>query len=256
MKIRSQPLPILFVQCALVICACCSPRGLAQKDEDRLSDAEQQALLKRFPTPNYAEKLDLLTYFPIKQNPASTEPSGLPLRMALGPDNSLYISEANEAQVLVLELDGGMSRRIGARGRGLSQFLEPSLLGFASNSKFAVWDSRALRIQLFDRQGDFVSSFRLFMPCSSMTVDNRGYIYLSFLDAVSNDRPLIDVYDLSGRHLGQFGRRIQASSPFFNEVDLSISEDGILVRGKPTRLLGNIRKVGNCYSNTISITDP
>lgn len=244
MKMQLPPLPVLLFPCVLLIFACGSSRRLEQGGEDWLGEAEQQALIKRYPAPNYAEKLNILTHFPINQNPAGAGPSGMPLRMTLGPNGLLYVSESDDPQVRVFDLNGGALRRIGTRGRGRGEFLEPTLLGFAPNDQLVVWDSRALRFQIFGSQGDFVSSFRLFMPCSSMSVDSRAYIYLSFLDAVSNDKPLIDFYDLSGRHLGQFGSRIQVSSPFFNEVDLSITDDGILAAWKTYPLIRKYSKAG------------
>jgi hypothetical protein len=97
---------------------------------------------------------------------------------------------------------------------------------------------------VFDKKGNLFSSFKIFKPCSSMGVDNQGHIFINFLEINSDESPLISIFDEFGHSSGQIGSRLKSNSPLFNEVEISIVGDGILVAWKTFPLIRKYSKSG------------
>ncbi|MFG0252386.1 MAG: 6-bladed beta-propeller [Phycisphaerales bacterium JB038] len=68
--------------------------------------------------------------------------------LGVGPDGRLYVAQAQEASVVVLEPDGALVRRIGRRGQGPGEFLSPAGLGWRGDTLWVV-DAASRRISFF-----------------------------------------------------------------------------------------------------------
>jgi hypothetical protein len=68
--------------------------------------------------------------------------------LGLGPDGKLYVAQAQEATVVVLEPDGTLVRRIGRRGQGPGEFLSPAGLGWRGDTLW-VLDAASRRVSYF-----------------------------------------------------------------------------------------------------------
>jgi hypothetical protein len=77
-----------------------------------------------------------------------------PTEIALGPDDHVYVTEANEARVLDLAPDGRIARTFGRKGQGPGEFMHPSTLAVLGDTMLAVHDRQQRRL-IFIRIGDW-----------------------------------------------------------------------------------------------------
>jgi DNA-binding beta-propeller fold protein YncE len=127
-----------------------------------------------------------------------------PRRIAIGPDNSVYVVDSGHNRIVKFSPDGQVLASWGTEGSGDGQFK-----GFSSvaadpiNNKVYVADSLNKRIQVFDSDGKFLTKW--LVPewgrpygFEDLAIDpQRGRLYASSANA-----NVILVFDLQGNRLG------------------------------------------------------
>ncbi|MCC7034901.1 MAG: hypothetical protein IT179_18915 [Acidobacteria bacterium] len=124
---------------------------------------------------------------------AFTEPNDV----VIGPDGSIYVAEAHNAQYLdqnppngvgrisKFSADGKFIRSFGAYGYGPGQFRGPHSLAFDSRGRLFVADRGNRRIQIFDQEGKHLDTWYQFSRISGLAISADDTLYA--IDSESDD---------------------------------------------------------------------
>lgn len=124
---------------------------------------------------------------------AFTEPNDV----VVGPDGSIYVAEAHNAQYLDENPPNGIGRiskfspdgkyisSFGSYGYGPGQFRGPHALAFDSQGRLFVADRGNRRIQIFDQQGKLLDTWYQFSRISGLAIAADDTLYA--IDSESDD---------------------------------------------------------------------
>jgi sugar lactone lactonase YvrE len=127
-----------------------------------------------------------------------------PRRIAIGPDDSVYVVDQGRTRIVKFSPDGHVLSNWGSKGSGDGQFNDPTSVAVDStNGKVYVADPINKRIQVFDQNGKFLTKW--IMPewgqpagFENLVIDSKmGRVYAS---SVNIDAVLI--FDLNGTRVG------------------------------------------------------
>ena len=126
-----------------------------------------------------------------------------PRRVAIGPDDSIYVVDQGRTRIVKFSTDGRVLSFWGSKGNGDAQFDDPTSVAIDRTGNVYVADPRNKRIQLFDSNGTFLTQWPV--PewgephgFEDLAIDsNSGRLYAS--SAKTNT---IVIYDLDGNRLG------------------------------------------------------
>jgi sugar lactone lactonase YvrE len=151
-------------------------------------------------------------------------PSGLAVDRA---NKRLYVADAARHRILSYStVDGSPGPTIGKRGSEPGEFNYPTNLAVDARGRLYVTDTLNFRIQIFDAQGRFVSTFGtlgdtpgcLNRP-KGIGVDSEGHIYV--IDASFNN---FQIFDERGQLLLFVGAGGNSPGEFFLPAGLFIDE--------------------------------
>jgi DNA-binding beta-propeller fold protein YncE len=127
-----------------------------------------------------------------------------PRRIAIGPDDSVYVLDQGRTRIVKFSPDGHVLSSWGSKGSGDGQFNDPTSVAVDSTSgKVYVADPINKRIQVFDQSGKFLTKWIIpewGQPAGfeDLVIDSKmGRVYAS---SVNNDAVLI--FDLNGTRVG------------------------------------------------------
>jgi DNA-binding beta-propeller fold protein YncE len=127
-----------------------------------------------------------------------------PRKIAIGPDDSIYVADSGRNRIVKLSPDGQMLASWGSLGTSDGQFRAPNSVGVDSaTNRVYVADSEGGRIQVFDPDGKFLAKWSVpewGQPhgYEDLAIDSqRGRLYAS-----SALMDTILVFDLQGNRLG------------------------------------------------------
>jgi streptogramin lyase len=127
-----------------------------------------------------------------------------PRRIAIGPDDSVYVVDQGRTRIVKFSPDGHVVSNWGSKGSGDGQFNDPTSVAVDSTSgKVYVADPTNKRIQVFDQNGKFLTKW--IIPewghpagFENLLIDSKmGRVYAS---SVNIDAVLI--FDLNGTRVG------------------------------------------------------
>jgi DNA-binding beta-propeller fold protein YncE len=127
-----------------------------------------------------------------------------PRRIAIGPDDSVYVLDQGRTRIVKFSPDGHVLSSWGSKGSGDGQFNDPTSVAVDSTSgKVYVADPINKRIQVFDQNGKFLTKWIIpewGRPAGfeDLLIDSKvGRVYAS---SVNIDAVLI--FDLNGTRVG------------------------------------------------------
>ena len=192
-----------------------SPVALAtnKKGDVYISDSKLAQLLVIRKGSDYA--------IPVELNTPLQQPTGLAIEKSTG---ALYLLDTLQHQLLIFNASGQLKKRIGKRGVQVGEFNFPTHIQI-NNDTVLVTDSLNFRIQLFDLNGNYLSSFGeagqssgyLSRP-KGIAMDKRGYIYV--VDGLLNN---IQLFDHKGQFLMTMGEQGQKPGQFWLPGGIYIS---------------------------------
>src|SRR5579864_5433405 len=129
----------------------------------------------------------------------------------------IFVVDTLAMQVVVLDMDGKVTRRFGKPGDGAGEFNYPTHIAVDADGSLWVMDSLNFRVQHLDGNGKFLSGFGHlgdaigeFDKAKGIALDGQGHVYVA---ESRNDR--VQVYDHDGRLLFFFGQTGAAAGQFF-----------------------------------------
>ena len=128
-----------------------------------------------------------------------------PRRIAIGPDDSIYVVDQGHARIVKFSPDGRVLASWSSKGSGDGQFNDPTSVAVdPTTNKVYVADPRNKRIQVFDSDGRFLTKWLIpewGQPAGfeDLAIDSKmGRLYASSanMDAVLS-------FDLNGKRIGR-----------------------------------------------------
>lgn len=127
--------------------------------------------------------------------------------------NNLIFLDSKGAQVILFDSDGEFIKKIGEKGRGPGEHIIPFGVGIGPNEEIIVSDHASRRINIFDKSGNFLSSFIIsgnHWPPNIICSDSKGNIFLSGLKEnyeKEGSDTWINKYESTGQYIKSFFSR-------------------------------------------------
>lgn len=134
-------------------------------------------------------------------------------RLAIGPDDNVYVLDAGNNRVVVFSATWQFLRQIAEVGQGPGELIDPYDLAVGKTGHVYVIDAMK-RVQVFAADGNFLASFRYEYECLAIAVNRKGEILLS----EPGRGMLITVYGPEGKIRRTFGTLKTGSRPEYKVV--------------------------------------
>ena len=105
-----------------------------------------------------------------------------PNDVIVAPTGEIFVSQGHgqgQSEVLKFSKDGAFIKRWGKTGTGPGEFDQPHALAIDSRGRLFVGDRNNNRIQMFDRDGNFIEQWTQFSRPSGIFIDKRDNIYVA-----------------------------------------------------------------------------
>lgn len=127
-----------------------------------------------------------------------------PKGVAVDAAGQIYIADAGNARIVVLDANGTLVRVIGKRGTGNGQFQQPFGVAVDARGTIFVLDTGNRRVQVFNAQGHFVRAWTgAFNSPFGIAVDAGGKVYIA--DTGNNRVAVFNAYGSLVRRFGTAG---------------------------------------------------
>lgn len=133
-----------------------------------------------------------------------------PTAMDFDEQNNIYICDYKLNSILKYSKEGKFISQIGHKGQGPGEFNGQHVFCY-NNGRLFVIDQGNRRIQIFDKEGQYLSSFMTPNIAEAIAhKDGKIYSYLAIGPDVGRNSALISIIDDNdGKKLGQFGEYIE-----------------------------------------------
>lgn len=237
---------VLILVC-LVILLGCSCRDQEESDAEAVRQLE--ASLRKEAIPDDAIRIEKGNSI-LKKNREDVLLAD-PNHMWVGPANNILVTDVRENAVVQIDPNGDTARKIGQFGSGPGDFAQPLYIGTDRRGNIFVYEGGNQRVQILDKEGNYIRSFKTYRPCYSMDVDNDGLVYLCFLNDNINS-PLINVFSSWGQEVTQFGARIDAGEVgSFNNICIRVTDRHVWVAWRTYPIIRKYTKSGEMISEII-----
>jgi hypothetical protein len=127
---------------------------------------------------------------------------------------NLLFLDTKGSQVCVFNKSGKFIKRIGAKGQGPGEYIRPHAMGVDYQGNIYIADHSTRRINIYDRNGEFVSSFLLsgshWAPDELIVFNSKKNMYVGGFKADMNtpgSGKWINKYDQSGKYISSIVER-------------------------------------------------
>ncbi|MCX8095737.1 MAG: stalk domain-containing protein [Caldisericia bacterium] len=136
--------------------------------------------------------------------------------------NKLYLSNYIGNTISILDINLNKWYEFGCFGEENSKFNSPNSIILGEDKKIYIVDTNNSRIQVFDENYNFVSTFgkeRLSSPID-LSIYN-GKVYITDFDSSK-----ILIYDLNGKFISEFGKKGENNGEFNGPLGIYINKNG------------------------------
>lgn len=134
-----------------------------------------------------------------------------PTSVIVDKNGRIFIADSQDQAIKIFEPNGEFIRSIGRKGEGPGEFSFLGYLTFLPDEKLLVMDSMAMRLSLFDSEGDFLTSYhwthrpgRLLYAANEVCVMTE-YVFGEGDDALADRELFVKKYDFEGNEILSFG---------------------------------------------------
>ncbi len=152
--------------------------------------------LKKYPLPANAKEIILNFSFPTEEMAEKDVYLKNAFALSADRDDNIYVIDKIQSTILKFNKDGKYLKRIGSRGQGPEDLLEPRDAKFDSDGNIVILEGGNRRIQLLNSEGQYLKSFKIFKSYSSFEI-YEGNIFLTTFEKRKKGK-LIDVIDMKG----------------------------------------------------------
>lgn len=133
-----------------------------------------------------------------RHEPALQAPFNHPTSAAVAPDGDIYVADGyGNSVVHCFGADGRHKHTWGGRGAGPGEFTTPHAVWIDKRNRVLVGDRENNRVQIFDRDGNYLTEWHDFYHPMAIYGDDRGMIY------VTDQIPRISMLNLDGELIGR-----------------------------------------------------
>ncbi len=121
--------------------------------------------------------------------------------LAFTENGDMVVASGRDTHVLLFDASGSFLRRIGSRGEGPSEYVNPTLVATLGNAIF-VWDSQEEKLIEYKTDGEYVDELtRLTKPIKAFKVstDRRN---IAFLLSSMDPQGFLQMYDIDSEAYG------------------------------------------------------
>jgi peptidylglycine monooxygenase len=146
--------------------------------------------------------------------PSLDAPFNHPTAAAQAPDGEIYVADGyGNSSVHRFAADGSLIRTWGGQGSGPGTFTTPHAVALDSRGCVLVADRENNRVQLFDREGNFVTEWGDFYHPMQIWIDDRDLVF------VTDQIPRISLLTLDGRLVGRCRGAINGAHGLSGDAD-------------------------------------
>lgn len=134
-----------------------------------------------------------------------------PMGFVVGKESNIYISDIQDQTIKVFDSEGEFIKSIGRKGEGPGEFTYIGSLTFLPDGRLLVMDSMAMRLNLFDPEGTYLTSHnwthrpgRLLYATESACVMTE-YVFGEGKDMMADRKLFVKKHDLEGNEIHTFG---------------------------------------------------
>lgn len=133
-----------------------------------------------------------------RHEPTLQAPFNHPTSAAVAPDGDIYVADGyGNSVVHCFGADGRLKCTWGGRGAGPGEFTTPHAVWIDKRNRVLVGDRENNRVQIFDRDGNYLTEWLDFYHPMAIYGDDRGMIY------VTDQIPRISMLNLDGELIGR-----------------------------------------------------
>lgn len=133
-----------------------------------------------------------------RHEPSFQAPFNHPTSAVVASDGDIYVADGyGNSVVHRFGADGRLKHTWGGRGTGPGEFTTPHAVWIDKRNRVLVGDRENNRVQIFDRDGNYLTEWHDFYHPMAIYGDDRGMIY------VTDQIPRISMLNLDGGLIGR-----------------------------------------------------
>jgi DNA-binding beta-propeller fold protein YncE len=148
-----------------------------------------------------------------------------PQRIAVGPDNLIYIADTSNHRIQVFDSEGNLVKSWGKKGDKDGEMEKPKAVAVGNDGAVYVSDNENKRILKFDKNGSLLAKFgnknTLSADMMGIAVDSKGNVY-----AADKDKNSIIVFNQKGEVIKTIGKKGKDKGEFKDPSDIAIDASG------------------------------
>jgi len=146
--------------------------------------------------------------------PSLDAPFNHPTAAAQAPDGEIYVADGyGNSSVHRFAADGALIRTWGGRGDEPGSFTTPHAIAIDRHGRVLVGDRENNRVQVFDRDGNFLDQWRDFHHPMQIWIDDRDLVF------VTDQIPRISLLTLEGKLVGRCRGAINGAHGLSGDAD-------------------------------------
>ncbi|HTE35107.1 MAG TPA: 6-bladed beta-propeller, partial [Reyranella sp.] len=146
--------------------------------------------------------------------PSLDAPFNHPTAAAQAPDGEIYVADGyGNSSVHRFAADGSLIRTWGGQGSGPGAFTTPHAIAVDRRGRVLVADRENNRVQVFDRDGNFVAEWGDFYHPMQIWIDDRDLVF------VTDQIPRISLLTLDGKLVGRCRGAINGAHGLSGDAD-------------------------------------
>jgi len=140
-----------------------------------------------------------------------------PTDVAFDSDGNIYIADTGHARILVFRSSGQYLRKIGKKGFGKGELMEPVGVTVSKDGRVYIADKALNKVSVYSPAGRLENEFKVMLPLKPHVANSK--LYLATYGHVM-------IYDLKGRELAKWGRKGRNQGDLDSPTGIAVNKNG------------------------------